>query len=227
MSVPDSSLFSLVATIPERPRGGDFVCRTRWQMVHELPDRQDGGRGPLLEVIDAGLTPDPGPDRPLVMRCALRFTTSAAAWTLHVDKALVSRCAEGDELHLANTSSGGVALSLVRGGQLVFAVGAVVASRLGQGITASVPYDLVDLTGAIYRTRSPGFRFAELPLEICVEGRCWIGFRGTRQLGDYTVQILHGVLDGEPDADACATIARNGACPAEALALSAQLLQRG
>ncbi|MBL8140938.1 MAG: hypothetical protein JNM38_07520 [Acidobacteria bacterium] len=105
MSIPASSLFSLVATIPERRGGGDFVCRTRWQMVDKFSDYQDGDRGPQLEVVDAGLTPDPGPSRPLVMRCALRFTTSAGAWTLHVDKALVTRCAKGDELHLANTGN--------------------------------------------------------------------------------------------------------------------------
>jgi hypothetical protein len=58
-----------------------------------------------------------------------------------------------------------------------------------------------------------------------VDGARWIGTVGRRSLGDYDVGILHGFLRGEPGTDECATIALRGACPPEALDLSAQLLQ--
>jgi hypothetical protein len=235
MVMPASGRFAYVAIVPERLGTGDFECRAelREPIVRTGDDLRDSrlvGMTPLLRVLDAGLTPDPGPQRPWVVRS--RITLAAAARPLatvaevsfHVDRALTSSMRQGDEVHLARTGCGGLGLSVIRGGELVVAVGAVTAVPLGRGVQARTPMDLVARAEAVFRDLDPEFAFEERPIELSVRGACSILYRGRRTVEDYLFFVVHGFLDGIPGTNECAAISHEGRCPNVAAQASAMLM---
>ena len=185
----------------------------------------------MLRTTDAGVTPDAGPRRPWVLRSCLTLTAAVrrhatvAAASFHVDKALTSSFRTGDVVHLARTECGGLGLSVIRGGDLVVAVGAITAVPLGRWVVARIPMDLVAAAEAIFRQRDPGFDFPERPLEISVDRSLVVIYRGRRTIGPFEVFVEHGFLHGIPGTDVCAAIYRKGSCPDEAANASAMLLE--
>src|SRR5229473_555293 len=80
MAIPSSSTFRYLTTVPE---GGTHACP--WKMESRetlkatgdpLDDNRLVGWNPLLQISDAGVTPNPGPARPAVVRSELRLVAT-------------------------------------------------------------------------------------------------------------------------------------------------------
>jgi hypothetical protein len=155
---------------------------------------------------------------------ATRRQATVAAASFHVDKALVSSLKPGDVIHLARTECGGLGLSVIRGRNLVVAVGAVTDVPLGPEVEARIPMDLVASAETVFRQRDPDFEFSERPIEVSVNGSRSVLYSGRRTLGQYVVFVDHGFFDGTPGTDVCAAISRTGACTDDAANASAMLL---
>jgi len=235
MAMPASGTFDYVLTVPERIADNGFECRAdvREAIVRTgdpLRDSRLVGTTPLVRVVDAGLTPDPSPERPWVMRS--RITLSAATQdgagvaeaSFHVDKALTSSMRQGDEVHLSRTACGGLGLSVLRRGELVVAAGAVTTVPLGEKIRAEIPGDLIAAATAVFHRRDPGFQFPELPVELNISSSRWILHGGRRKIDEYRVFLVHGFLVGLPGHNECGAIYHKGKCPESAAHASAMLM---
>jgi hypothetical protein len=234
MAIAQQGTFGYVAIVPEKS-GAEFECRggLRDPIVLRGDERSDSrlvGHAPLIQVTEAGLTPDAGPERPWVMRSRItlrapdRHLASVAEVSFHVDRALMACSRPGDELHLTRTSSGGLGLSIIRGGALVVSTGAITAVPSGRAVEARDPRDLVARAEAVFRERDPAFRLRDWPVEVSVDGARSILSRGSPTLGEYRVFIVHGYEDGVPGTDACGAIYRKGQCPDAAAEASALLM---
>jgi hypothetical protein len=120
MVMPASGTFAYVATVPDRRGNGDFECRaeTREQSLRlamGFAIFRLVGMTPVVRVTEAGLTPDAGPERPLVMRSRIALgalsphRATVAEVSFHVDRELTACMAAGDEVHLTRSPSGGLA----------------------------------------------------------------------------------------------------------------------
>ena len=234
--IPPCGTFDYVATVPERAGDGSLECQAQLRLPITLTgdDHRDFrlvGHAPLLRVSDAGITPDPGPDRPRVMRSRVTLTASSrqhsqiAAASFHVDDALFLNSQPGDVVHLARTPCGGLGLSILRADELIVAVGAVTSVPLGRSVRARTPGDLIERAEAIFRERAPEFEFTELPIEVTVNGSSLILYEGRPTLGGYRIFVDHGPSRGVPGTDESAALCLKGACPDSAANLSAVLLK--
>jgi hypothetical protein len=230
MAMSPLGTFDYVGTIPERRRDGTIVCTlsTRGKIPSE---GRLTGHAPTLSIAEAGLTPDPSPTRPRVMRSRLSLTAASRrastvqAAHFHVDRGLVASMRAGDTLHLVRTHSADLGLSILRNDLLVAAVGAVASLPLGADVTVSSPYALICEAEAILRSRDPDFSFRETPLEIVVAGerpRIVSYFNGA--LGPFIVYVMHGCLRGIPGDAECAALSRVGLCGDVVASCSAMLL---
>jgi hypothetical protein len=195
------------------------------------------GLQPLLEISDAGVTPEikssplTGTVRPnvLLSRLTLRANgkdrATLAAFSLCIDRGLLRAFRPGDTLHLARTARGGLGLSLIREGRLVVAVGAVDAVPQGRTVSARCPAEAVEEAQRVFRKIDPEFRFSELPLELRIGSERRILYRGRPRIGDYNVFLEHGSYWGIPGTDACAAISLTPGCPEVAAIASALLLE--
>jgi len=234
--MPIAGTFDYVAIVPDRSDNGTFECvvQVREPVIccgDDLRDSRLVGITPVLRTTDAGVTPDAGPRRPWVLRTCITLTAATrrlatvAAVSFHIDKALTSCFRVGDVVHLARTACGGLGLSLLRGGDLVVAVGAITAVPLGRGVVARIPTDLIAGAEEIFRRRDPDFELPECPLEVSGDRTLSVIYRGRRTLGPYELFVEHGFLKGLPGTDVCAAIWRKGSCPGEAATASAMLLE--
>ena len=235
MVMPYCGTFDYVAIVPDRSADGCFEClaQVREEIISSGDDLRDSrlvGVAPVFRITDAGVTPNPGPLRPRVMRSCITLTAPArrqatvAQASFHLDRAVTSSFRPGDVIHLARTGCGGLGLSAIRGGELVVAVGAVTAVPLGCEIEARIPRDLLVAAETIFRQRAPDFEFAELPIEFSVNGFHSVLYGGRPELGDFAVFVAHGFLQGVPGTAECAAISRRGLCPDDAANASALLL---
>ena len=235
MVMPACGTFGYVAIVPDHSGDTEFECRgdLRERIFVTGDDLRDSrlvGTAPLIRVTDAGLTPDAGPRRPWVMRSRITLRASGrrqatvAEVSFHVDKALTSSMRMGDEMHLVRTPCGGLGLSIIRGGELVVAAGAVTAVPLGQRVRARIPMELLASAEAVFRKLDPDFEFPERPLEVSVSSSRSILHGGRRTIQDYQVFVAHGFLDGIPGTDECGAIYRQGHCPDVAAHASAMLM---
>ena len=132
--IAPSGTFDYVSVVPESVSDNGFECQAarREPSVNTGDDAWDMrlvGDEPILRVVDAGLTPDPGIERPRVMRSMISLIAAdrramMASASFHVDKALTSCMRAGDVVHVTRTESAGIGLSVLRQGTLVVAAGA-------------------------------------------------------------------------------------------------------
>jgi len=210
-----------------------------WEMKSLEPFRHSGnplannrlvGWSPRLYVREAGLPPSPGLSVPSVERSEIRLVatdnkyTSLETASYFVDRVLLRALRPGDVFHLARTCCGGVGVSAIREGKLIFAVGAVGAVPLGSEISVKIPYELLTKAAAILRERDPEFEFLHQPIEICIGDHSRILFRGHLEIGGYHVWVEHGFLPGMPGTDESISITLNEACSWVAGSASALLL---
>jgi len=240
MTIGPAGRFEYVAIVPES--GGD---RAPWKVQLRTPieltgdDRMDDrlvGHSPTLEISDAGITPSvrisplTGQVGPKVLRSRLTLTAptrhyaEVASAAFHVDRALTMALSPLDMLCLARTACGGLALSIIRDGQLVAAVGAVSAVPLGKFVHVRTPIDTIRAAEEVFRKQDAEFEFGHLPVEIQIREQTRIMYRGRPRLDSYDVFVDHGFYRGLPGDDECVAIAMIGACPGVAAIASAQLL---
>jgi hypothetical protein len=237
MAIAPSGTFDYVATVPHQ-----FEAR-QWTVSHRTPveggsDRLRGrrlvGLSPSLEITDAGLTPNPGYSRgiwrPEVLRCRLTLratdgkNASVSSASFCVDRGVVAALRPGDLLYMARTPCAGLALSAVRDGNLVFAIGAVTKVPLGNNVSARMPLELLEEAEAIFRRSDRTFEFRELPIELTSGTAACLLPGGSASIEGYDIRILHGFLVGIPGTDECLAISRKGLCSDVAAGCSARLI---
>ena len=221
MVISPQCTFEYVAEIPDY-EGVTFSCDASSRFLgndaHGAPCRLVGPT-PRLYIEDAGPTPNPGPRTPATQRSRLRLTASdtrnatVAETSFILDQGLISALRPRDLLHMVGTGCGGIGVSAIRSGQLIFAVGAITEVPLGSDFKARIPSDLVFKAKDVFRTRDRRFEFMEYPVEMRVLNAIRIMYRGRIQLGCFEVWVLHGRYWGEPGVDECLSVARKGACP--------------
>jgi hypothetical protein len=192
------------------------------------------GRSPSLSITDAGPTPNPGWNGgvwlPDVLRSRITLTASErkgatlAAASFYVDKGLTSRVQQGDALHLRRTHSAGLGISIVRGGMLLAAAGAITGLPLGTDVEARCPRDSIEAAQEIFRKTDPSFWFLETPTEVRVARERRLIYRGHSRLGAYDLFAIHGDLLNFPGTDACLAIWRRKVFSESAATSTAQLL---
>jgi hypothetical protein len=151
---------------------------------------------------------------------------SIAQASFSIDRGLLNVLRRGDELHLGRTSSGGIALSMLRQRSLIAAAGAITAVPLGDDAAARLPLDLVREAETLFRIHDVAYEMHDIPLEISVAGLKRILHRGRLQMGPYEVCVRHGCDRDEGARDVSASIERRGVCPVTAAETTAQLFDQ-
>lgn len=189
------------------------------------------GWNPLLHICDAGVTPNPGPTRPAVLRSELRFVSQGKKYaetssvSYYLDRVLMNVLRPGDVFHMARTTCGGLGVSALRQNHLVFAAAAISAVPLGSGMKARVAGELILAAEKIFHPHDPKFHFPELPIEIRDAESCKILFHGSVRSNGYHIWVHHGFYRGMPGTAECVAISLDGACDHTAVCASAQLLE--
>ncbi len=234
MVMPLSGTFAYSTTVPV-----DSQNAFPWQMKSLEPFARSGdplvdkrlvGWSPLLYVREAGLPTNPMPSVPSVERSEIRLVATDKKYAscemafYFVDRVLLRVLRPGDVFHIVRTCCGGVGVSAIREGKLVFAMGAVGAVPLGSEISVKIPYELLEKAEAILRQRDPEFELDHHPIEICIGDRPKILYSGRLQMGGYHVWVEHGFLLGMPGTEESVSITLDEACDWVAGSASAQLL---
>jgi hypothetical protein len=212
--------------------------------IRPTPGQQLLGDCPTLHLVDIGIIEGGGPLAPwcriLKPRvAATEFTlTSSEATTdvrrsvsFRVDRAFAAAIHPGDEVHIARTTRRGVGLSVIRGGRLIAAIGAVSAVPL-----ATVQFRVCNDLNWVHLLRlreelivegcegpDPDFPETPLPIEVVAETGQRTGpmFRGGSSLESYSIDVLYTAFNG---VDECVSIALDGAIGRVPSRLSMQLL---
>lgn len=234
MVMPLSGTFAYATTLPV-----DGLNAFPWVMESREPFERSGdplvdeplvGWSPLLYLREAGLPPNPGPSSFSVVRSEIQLVATDKKYasretaSYFLDRALVRVLRPGDVFNITRTNCGGVGVSAIRQGKLVFAVGAVASVPLGTDIAVRTPYDLLQEAKAVLRSRDPEFEFAQHPVEVCVGNSLKIWYRGLAKMGGYHVWVEHGFIPGEPGTEESISITLDEACDWVAGSASAQLL---
>lgn len=153
MAIASSGTFEYVAVVPDGLRSGPrLMCRLRDDGTLEkgTVGTRLVGQSPTLEILHIGVTPDvrlspfTGRARPkvqlsrIVLRAEGNAHASIASFSFCVDRELTNVLRPGDALFMSRTGCGGIGLSIVRGGTLVAAVGALSAVPHGQHVTVRI-----------------------------------------------------------------------------------------
>jgi hypothetical protein len=157
----------------------------------------------------------------LVARGGTQATTSEVSF--FIAKGLIMTLQRGDLLHMARTQCGGVGLSAIRDGRLVFGVGAIRAVPLGKDIRAECP-TLKQAIERVCQKRHTDPEAFKQAIEIIVGAQAFTAYEGRSQLGEYQVSIMHGYQIDFPGNDECVSIARTDGCSLNDAEVSARLL---
>ena len=240
MAIPICGTFQYVATVPDSgddPTPWKVRLRTPIELTgDDLRDDRLVGHAPMLEISDAGITTDvrlsrfTGTPSPRVLRSRITLTAAerryarVASVAFHVDRALTMALLPGDMLYMARTACGGLALSIIRDGQLVAAAGAASAVPLGEVVHVQIPIDAVREAEAVFRRHDSEFEFRELPVEIRLGEHTRLLYCGRPRLQSYEIFVEHGFYRGLPGTNECMAVSLIGTCPDVAAIASAQLL---
>jgi hypothetical protein len=132
--------------------------------------------------------------------------------------------APNDSLFLARTSCGRLGLSIVRGGQLIAAAGALSRVPLGDLVRVGIPGATIREAERVFQKSDPTFEFSHLPVEIRLGDEAHLMFQGRPRIQSYNVWVEHGFYRGLPGVDECVAISLAGSCPDTAAIASAQLM---
>jgi len=233
--MPPCGTFEYFTKVPSGgAQASPWVMESRETFVptgSHLTDNRLVGWNPLLHIVDAGLTPNPGPNCPAVLRSELRFVSQGKKYaqqssaSYFVDRVVMNAVRPGDVFHMARSACGGLGVSALREGELIFAAGEISAVPLGSTIHARNPLDLIQGAETIFRQRDAQFEFSELPIEIRDAVTCNILFHGSLSRNGYRIWVRHGFYPGVPGRAECAAISLDGACDHTAVCASAQLLE--
>ena len=198
---PISRTFDYEAVVPSDATDGLFECQARCRAavpaVGQAWDARIVGLEPLLSVTDPGQSTEPLPGQPLYPRVRLTLsTTSREPATVreayfHVHRALTRHWLPGDILYLRKTGCEGLALSVVRRGELVVALGAVTEVPLGDNVSAKLNEEVLAEALPAFARVDPGFEFPSVPIEVTVAGTPAILFEGWREVNGYQIKVEH------------------------------------
>jgi hypothetical protein len=232
MTMPPCGTFHYCVTLPGESVDSSVSLQLQLGQLIEptgdpLNDNRLLGYSPTLLITDAG--PAPSERHPAIRRC--RFSLTAAAdkegcsASFYIDRELPRNFVAGDTLHLARTSCGGLGLSLLRGEQLVLAVGAISSVPLGEDFRTISPLEWVHKIESLFQNSDPTFELYNYPVQLDAYGETRIRFGGITHLGKYEVCVLHGFRVGCPGTDECVGIALKGTCGPAPIARSARWLE--
>jgi hypothetical protein len=187
------------------------------------------GLSPRLFLTDSGTSAPRGLSNPavqtmrltLVARGGRQATTSEVSFL--VAKGLIMTLQHGDSLHMARTQCGGIGLSAIRDGRLVFGVGAIRAVPLGEDISVESPNMRQAIERVCQKAHSDPEAFKQA-IEITFGAQTFAAYEGRSQLGEYQVSIMHGYQIGFPGNDECVSITRTDGCSLDDAEISARLL---
>jgi hypothetical protein len=240
VSIGPWGTFDYVAIVPESGEDKAF-WRVRLRTPIEVTGDQRKekrlvGHSPMLEISDAEISPGTRTSRltgntsPRVLRSRLTLTAETSAYaavasaSFYVDRSLTMALCPHDTLCMARTHCGGLALSILRDGQLVAAAGAVSAVPLGECVHVRTPVDTIREAEEVFRKHDPEFAFGHLPVEIRIGGQTRLLYGGRRRMDSYDVYVEHGFYRGLPGTAECVAISLVGTCPDVVAIASAQLL---
>ena len=212
--------------VPEGPASGTrrMPGGLREPIDHD-PERLLG-HAPLLETVEYQREP-----WQLYSRITLSATDKqyaiARAFAFSVDRELIAMLRPEDVLFISRTHCAGLGLSVLRGGELVAAAGAVIHVPLGPTVSVRSPMELIDQAEAIFRARDPEYRMGNQPVELCVGDVRRILHGGRPTIGGFEILVRHGFLRGLPGTNECISIERLKMCPSTAAHNSAQLMEEG
>jgi hypothetical protein len=189
--------FDYVATVPS----GGRSTPGPWP-----GSRRDGGGreallgpSPLVEVDDLV----PGPDVPLNPRnrhrprpglqTRIRLSADGRTASVTVHRRLAECLRPGDRLHVARGQGGGPAVSVVRDGVLLAAVGDIAGLRIfGAGVSVEIPWDLVRQAQDVFHQQNGRFRLLIDPLPVVLKagGRFAFSQLGVTWVEPYTLVVL-------------------------------------
>jgi hypothetical protein len=239
MAIPLCGTFQYVATVPENGIDGrPWLVDLQKPIEPTGDDMRDDrlvGHSPTLEISDAGIAPgvpSAGAERakPRVWRsritlaAATRVRSRAASVAFYVDRAFTMTLAPDDLLFMSRTHCGRLGLSIVRGGRLIAAAGALSAVPLGDLVRVRILSDTIREAERLFQKSDPEFGFPELPVEVRLGDDVRIMFRGRPRIQSYDVWVEHGFYRGIPGVDECVAISLAGSCPDTAAIASAQLM---
>ena len=244
MVMPLCGTFSYVATVPgDHDVGGATEWETRLYSPIErsgdqLLDSRLVGWSPRLRISDYGSIEGGGPVsehsqtvRPRVIASLFSLCASSMEdarlqeFSFKVDRVIVSRLQQGDDIHMIRTQTADLGLSVVRDGKLLLAVGAVTAVPLGDSVSATGCWGLAQQAEKVFQQYDPDFELRECPIRISVGGTTVVLQAGGRELGGYAVRAEHGFIRGLPGTYECAAIWKLGASPETAVIATSLLLQ--
>jgi hypothetical protein len=238
MALPDSATFQYVVAVPRDSGPGSFPWPMQMSENVEpigdsLFDDRLVGYAPLLQISEGEEIPDPTGLRTtmtqsrLTLRASTRKNASVFARSFCVDRELTLLLQPGDLLHLSHSCMWGTGVSLLRKGQLVFAVGAVLGVPLGKDILVKMPDDVVDQTERFHSVPFEQRRKKPLliPIEFHVGNEMRSILGGKIELGRYEIWLQGGSDYSYPSGDTFAAISTKGLCESIPAIASAMLLK--
>lgn len=220
--ISPSGMFDYLVIVPQDRSEDGFECHAETHLgVGEGPNLADPGlvgSFPRIRVTNAGPPVDQRLSPPWSLRKRSRITLIATEQhqarvpeaSFYIDKTLTDCAKAGDQMHLSRYSGSSLGFSLIRGGKLVAAAGAITTVPLGSGVGVRIPEELISKAESAFQERDPDFEFVGQPVEIEIEGlrerygqrvserrvdassNSFISFRGSIIAGEYRVIVRHG-----------------------------------
>ena len=228
--LPVEERFDYVAVVPAA--GGDlhWHARSRAEDGQPTNERPLVGRSPRVRFESAGVLKGGGRlsalcdvTRPAVLATRVVLAASdrtdapASAVSFHLDQGLVDAFRIGDVINLSRSPRGGLGLSVIRGNELVVALGAVTAVPLAPDLKATVRRDQVVRRLPFLGETQTDRRWLH-PVQITTAQAV------PRRPKGFAIRIWHGAWPPPQDADECVSIVRTGSCAEVAVFASTHLL---
>ena len=233
MVMPPCATFDYVATVPSswscRQRNWSFGASLREQLVPRGDKKVDHrlvGYSPLVELSRGKVA----------LHAARRCCAQVVAAQFDVDDALMSVLRCQDRLHLVRAASGDLAVSVVRGGRLVLAFGALTQVRLGDHVSVravrrhGVETERQELGFTPRHAQRNGWHLWDRPgavVEVYVDGDTrGLSVAESAEVMGHHVWVGRGVEGGCPGSLESMAVSNDSLCPRDVAVHSAQLVGR-
>jgi len=219
-----SGTFDYTFVVPGGPKSGSRRMQGTLTRPPELDDRRLLGHAPILEAVEYEKQPGERYSR-ITLKPGDQTHATAGLFSFTVDRDLITMLRQDDVLHISRTGCAGVGVSVLTGGKLIAAAGAVSRVPLGENVDVRHPWDLVRRAEEVFRERDADYDMLDAPVELSVGGVTKILNSGRPTIGSYEIHVRHGFLWGEPGTDESVSIELKRVCPARAALRSAQLIE--
>ncbi len=207
MVMPPCGTFDYFVVVPDQPR----ECSDPWRIQAQVREPVQVTGEPLADSRLVGLCPTLEVTGGLVaLRAPHRQHAQVAAASFEVDPALPSVFLPEDVLHLVRTRTADLAVSVIRQGELVVAIGAVSTVPLGRAVKiSSMPFTTTD------------------SVDVTVQEEMRRLQTGDRiQFAGYDVFVERCFVEGTPGQYECLSVALVSSCSPDVAIRSARLWAR-